>query len=105
VSLDGVVAGPDDRPGNPLGYGGERVHEWVFATQGWRQTHGRSGGEASRDSEVIDEYFERAGATVMGRRMFDHGEEPWGDDPPFRKPVFVVTHRAREPLVKGATTG
>jgi dihydrofolate reductase len=40
----------------------------------------------------------------MGRRMFDNGEEPWGADPPFRKPVFVVTHREREPLVKGETT-
>jgi len=41
----------------------------------------------------------------MGRRMFDTGEEPWGPNPPFRRPVFVVTHHARETLVKeGGTT-
>jgi dihydrofolate reductase len=41
----------------------------------------------------------------MGRRVFDNGVVPWGDNPPFHVPVFVVTHHAREPLVKqGGTT-
>ena len=56
------------------------------------------------DDDLIGEAFERAGAVVMGRRMFDHGEGPWGDDPPFHKPVFVLTHEPREPLVKRGTT-
>ena len=104
MSLDGFVAGPDDRPGNPLGNGGGRVHEWVYATSSWRRMHGREGGEDSSDAALVDEAVARGGAVIMGRRMFDHGEEPWGPEPPFRKPVFVLTHSAREPLVKGETT-
>ena len=54
---------------------------------------------------MVAEVIGRSGATILGRRMFDNGEEPWGPEPPFRQPVFVVTHRAREPLVKkGGTT-
>jgi dihydrofolate reductase len=45
-----------------------------------------------------------AGAYVMGRRMFDAGEIPWGDDPPFRAPVFVLTHRRREVLERQGGT-
>jgi dihydrofolate reductase len=57
------------------------------------------------DAEVIDEVHATTGAIVMGKRMFDGGVEPWGDPPPFRKPVFVVTHEPREPLPKqGGTT-
>src|SRR5918995_3159860 len=53
----------------------------------------------------LRERFAPTGAVVMGRRMFDEGEEPWGDTPPFRMPVFVVTHEARDTLVKeGGTT-
>ncbi len=41
----------------------------------------------------------------MGRRVFDNGVEPWGENPPFHVPAFVVTHGAREPLAKeGGTT-
>jgi dihydrofolate reductase len=105
MSLDGFVAGPNDRPGNGLGDGGERLHEWVVATAAWRREHGLEGGEHSEESELVEEHVARGGgAVIMGRRMFDHGEEPWGPEPPFRKPVFVVTHREREPLVKGQTT-
>jgi dihydrofolate reductase len=120
VSLDGFVAGPDMRPGAGLGDGGERLHEWAFATEAFGRLHGgRAGGEPGADSDIIDEVFGRAGAHVMGKRMFGGGDgawgsdpvwgdEPWegwwGDEPPFRAPVFVVTHHAREPLVKGETT-
>jgi dihydrofolate reductase len=103
MSLDGFVAGPNDGPRNGLGDGGERLHEWVTATASWQRAHGGEGGEENDESRLV-ETFERAGAIVMGRRMFDHGEEPWGPEPPFHKPVFVVTHREREPLVKGETT-
>ncbi|MGY0071941.1 hypothetical protein ACWZEH_35460 (plasmid) [Streptomyces sp. QTS137] len=44
-------------------------------------------------ADIMGEYFTRTGAAVTGRRMFDHGEKAWGDEPPFRVPVFVVTHR------------
>jgi dihydrofolate reductase len=103
MSLDGFVAGPNDSPANGLGDGGERLHEWITATASWQRRHGGEGGEETEESRLV-ESFERAGAIIMGRRMFDHGEEPWGPEPPFRKPVFIVTHREREPLVKGETT-
>jgi len=106
MSLDGYVAGPGDGPGNPLGDGGTRVHEWVFDTAAFRASHGGgAGGRAGPDNDVVAEVQARSGATVLGRRMFDNGEEPWGPEPPFRQPVFVVTHRPREPLVReGGTT-
>ena len=113
VSLDGYVAGPDPREEAPLGDGGERLHEWAFATQSWREAHDREGGEMSADAEIIAESIARQGATIMGREMFGGGPGPWGDepwqgwwgdDPPFNGPVFVLTHHAREPLRLGTTT-
>jgi dihydrofolate reductase len=114
VSLDGYVAGPNPRLEEPLGDGGEQLHEWAFALEAWRERHGKSGGERNPDDEVSREAIEAVGAHVMGRQMFGGGEGPWGDepwegwwgdDPPFRAPVFVLTHHPREPLVKqGGTT-
>jgi dihydrofolate reductase len=105
VSIDGFIAGPGARPGNPLGDTGARVHDWMKAGIAWRDRAGFGGGTENRDSEVVDEWFNSYGAVVMGRNMFDAGEVPWGDNPPFRAPVFVVTTRARETLVReGGTT-
>lgn len=116
TSLDGYVAGPDQTLEEPLGAGGEALHEWAFATQAFRELHGHdSPGEANRDHEVASEAIERSGATIMGRHMFSGGsggweDDPrangwWGDDPPFHHPVFVLTHHEREPLVmEGGTT-
>jgi dihydrofolate reductase len=114
MSLDGFITGPDPGPDQPLGAGGERLHDWVIATQSWRASHGREGGERNADNEVVQETTEGVGAVVMGRQMFGGGEGPWGDDPwegwwgddpPFHGPVFVLTHHAREPLeMKGGTT-
>lgn len=105
MSLDGFVAGPNASPTNPIGDGGDRLHQWVFKLESWRGRHGLEGGESSRDAEILEETFSNVGAAILGRRMFDEGEEPWGDNPPFHMPVFVVTHEAREKLVKeGGTT-
>ena len=115
VSLDGFVAGPNPSLEEPLGQGGEGLHEWALAAASWRESHGQTGGETGVDSDVIDESVQRAGATVMGRRMFSGGTgqwqaDPrangwWGDEPPFRHPVFVLTHHPREPLeMQGGTT-
>lgn len=105
MSLDGYIAGPNDGPGNPLGDGGGRIHEWMYKLQSWRELHGAAGGETNRDNEVIEEASINIGATVMGRRMFNNGEEPWGPNPPFHMPVFVITHHARETLTReGGTT-
>ena len=107
VSLDGFYTGPvDDRdPKDMTGWmhgpeapGFFRVTRWVIDAMGWRERLGFAGGERSINSEIIEETFAAAGAYVMGRRMFDAGEVPWGDNPPFRAPVFVVTHRPREVL-------
>ena len=114
MSLDGYVAGPNRTLEEPLGAGGEQLHDWVVATRAWRDRHGLEGGEDGRDSELTAEWADSVGATVMGRRMFSGGEgswedDPrangwWGDDPPFHHPVFVLTHHAREPLSLEGTT-
>jgi dihydrofolate reductase len=114
MSLDGYVAGPDPSLEEPLGQGGEELHEWAFASQAWQESHGHEGGERNTDSDVIAESLAGAGAHVMGRRMFSNGSGPWeddpkangwwGDEPPFRQPVFVLTHHEREDLVLGETT-
>ena len=102
VSLDGFVAGPDDGPELGLGVGGERLHDWVVELASWRGPHGLEGGETNASSEIV-EGMSSGGAHVVGKRMFDNAHG-WGDEPPFHKPVFVLTHTAREPLTKGDTT-
>jgi dihydrofolate reductase len=82
-----------------------RVTRWAVDAEAWRQRLGFKGGEYNANSEVIAETFDSVGAYVMGRRMADGGEIPWGDDPPFRAPVFVVTTRPRQTLQrKGGTS-
>jgi dihydrofolate reductase len=108
ISLDGFVAGPSPSLEEPLGKGGELLHEWAFAAQSWRESHGLEGGEQNADSGVIEEWIRATGAVVMGRKMFSGGEggwedDPrahgwWGENPPFHVPVFVLTHHARETL-------
>jgi dihydrofolate reductase len=113
MSLDGFVAGPNQSLEEPLGEGGERLHEWVVATESWRAQHGQEGGERSVDSEVAAKAMEGVGAFIMGRKMFGGGDGPWdeswrgwwGENPPFHVPVFVLTHHARDPLpMDGGTT-
>jgi dihydrofolate reductase len=88
VSLDGYAAGPNVGVAEPMGEGGERLHDWHRA-------------DGERDAAGV--MFARAGAVVLGRRTFDLGIELWGDDGTFGMPSFVVTHRARAPLQKGPT--
>jgi dihydrofolate reductase len=114
ISLDGFVAGPNQSEENPLGEGGEALHDWVVALAAWRKPHGREGGEVNASTPVFEEMTDGVGATIMGRNMFGGGpgpwdEEPWngwwGDEPPFHTPVFVLTHHERGPLeLKGGTT-
>jgi dihydrofolate reductase len=115
VSLDGYVAGPDATLEEPLGRGGELLHEWAFKTAIFQEMHGGDGGERGDDDDAIRQWYGRQGAVVMGRRMFSGGEGPWeddpnadgwwGDDPPFHVPVFILTHHPRAPVVKeGGTT-
>ncbi|MBP2706458.1 dihydrofolate reductase family protein [Microbispora sp. RL4-1S] len=110
VSLDGCYAGrrhggaPADWLDSAEAAGFFRVTRWVTAAMAWRERQGFAGGEQNADSNIVAEAFESAGAYVMGRRMADGGEVPWGEEPPFRAPVFVVTHRPRETVRRGATS-
>lgn len=117
ISVDGYVAGPNQSLADPLGEGGEELHQWAYTAQKWREAHGREGGEEGVDSDLIAARVERTGVTIMGRNMFSAGrdgqgweDDPrsdgwWGEEPPFHHPVFVVTHHEREPLeMKGGTT-
>jgi dihydrofolate reductase len=99
----------------PLGVGGEALHEWVFPLAAWRGPHGLEGGEVNESTPVLEDELTNIGATIMGRNMFGGGPGPWsrtepwngwwGKNPPFHHPVFVLTHHAREPLVlEGGTT-
>jgi dihydrofolate reductase len=114
MSLDGYVAGANQTLEQPLGESGERLHEWALGLASWRERHGLSGGETNGDAEVVEESLAAVGATVMGRRMFSGGSGPWeddpnadgwwGDDPPFRHPVFILTHHPRETVTKQGGT-
>ena len=114
TSLDGYVAGPNETIEEPLGEGGERLHDWATALRTWRELQGMEGGEENASSAVIADDNANVGAEIMGRGKFGPpsrgawGDDPWrgwwGDDPPFHKPVFVLTHHAREPLTLSDTT-
>jgi dihydrofolate reductase len=114
ISLDGFGAGPAQSVDNPLGVGGERLHEWMFRTPTGRAMLGEGGGEPGVDEDFVAAADQGVGATVMGRNMFtperggwddDEWRGWWGDDPPFHHPVFVLTHHPREPIeMAGGTT-
>lgn len=105
LSLDGYVAGTDVTPDNPAGDGAEPLFEWIHEPTSRRERQGMTGGRENRDSELMREWFDATGAVVMERTMYDTGEAFWGENPPFRTPVFVLTHRPRPTLVKeGGTT-
>jgi dihydrofolate reductase len=93
VSLDGYVTGPHVRPEEPMGDGGECLHEWMFA------------GKSATEVETYQTAkYSEIGALIMGRRMVDLGIGPWGEEPAFHAPCFVVTHRPAETIVKKGGT-
>jgi dihydrofolate reductase len=109
ISLDGCYAGR--RHNDPATWLESdeaaaffRVTRWATDAMAWRERMRLDGGEDSVHSRVIQESFAAAGAYVMGRRMADGGEVPWGEEPPFHAPVFVVTHRERETLERRGGT-
>jgi dihydrofolate reductase len=115
ISLDGYGAGPEQSRENPLGVGGESLHDWLVATSAFRRAHGQEGGEEGGvDDDFAGRHSENIGAWIMGRNMFGPVRGPWpdeswrgwwGEDPPFHGPVFVLTHHERPPLpMQGGTT-
>ncbi|MFJ8059155.1 dihydrofolate reductase family protein [Streptomyces sp. NPDC096142] len=119
MSLDGFIA-PEDVPFedvfSPEGQSDPRVRRWlakwselqawVFPLRFFRENlRLGEGGEEGIDNDIARATFERTGASVMGRRMFDAGELSWPEEAPFHTPVFVVTHTARDPWERpGGTT-
>jgi len=104
MSLDGYIAPPSlDQLMGPQWM---ELQQWVFPQRFFRENlKFGEGGEEGRDNDILRETFERTGASVMGKRMFDGGEHAWPEDAPFHTPVYVVTHERREPWERpGGTT-
>ncbi|MCB0876101.1 MAG: dihydrofolate reductase family protein [Solirubrobacterales bacterium] len=114
TSADGYVAGPNQSIENPLGEGGDGIHDWAFKLRAFRRIHGDSGGDEGPSNDFTEEQLDGIGAQIMGRNMFGGGPGPWdrdepwngwwGENPPFHMPVYVLTHHDREPLTLSDTT-
>jgi dihydrofolate reductase len=89
ISLDGLVAGPNVHDGN-LGEGGEVLHDWAFK-------------DPEHQRLLDDALFATAGAVITSRKVFD-ATGGWGDDGYFHMPVFVLTHRSHDVVVKDKTS-
>jgi dihydrofolate reductase len=114
ISLDGFGAGPDQTPEEPLGVGGEALHDWFVPTRTFNRVAGREGGTTGIDDQFAARVTGNVGAWIMGRNMFGPVRGPWPDEswkgwwganPPYHVPVFVLTHHARAPItMDGGTT-
>ncbi len=104
MSLDGFIAPASAK--ELMGRQWMELQQWVFPLRYFRERLKLgTGGEEGRDNDIVRETFERTGANVMGKRMFDAGEKAWPEEAPFHVPVFVVTHEKRDPWVRpGGTT-
>jgi dihydrofolate reductase len=113
LSLDGYGAGPNQSLENPLGLGGEKLHEWVYPTRTFRIMLGQDGGESGPNEDFAARAMDNIGAWIMGRNMFgpvrndwpdDSWKGWWGDNPPYHTDVYVLTHHPRAPLgMEGGT--
>jgi dihydrofolate reductase len=115
LSLDGYAAGPDQSLDNPLGKGGEALHEWFIPTRTLQQSlYGEERGATGPDDDFAARGMANLGAWILGRNMFGpvRGAWPdeswkgwWGDNPPYHTDVFVLTHHPRESFgMEGGTT-
>lgn len=104
MSLDGFIAPASHE--ELMGQQWMELQQWIFPQRFFRENLKLGeGGEEGRDNDIVRETFERTGASVMGKRMFEAGEQGWPDDAPFHTPVFVVTHEQRDPWERpGGTT-
>lgn len=96
MSLDGFIA--PESPNELMGRQWMELQQWVFQQRFFRENLKLGqGGEEGRDNDILRQTFERTGASVMGKRLFDAGEQAWPEEAPFHTPVFVVTHEKRDP--------
>ena len=107
ISLDGYGAGPSQSVENPLGVGGEDLHDWLVNTRTFKRMQGREDGDTGIDEDFAARGMAGMGAWIMGRNMFGPIRGPWPDEswrgwwgknPPYHTPVFVLTHYERPPL-------
>ena len=113
ISIDGFGAGPDQSQQEPLGIGGEALHDWIVNTRTFHGLQGKSGGTTGVDDDFTARGFSNIGAWILGRNMFGPVRGPWPDEtwrgwwgknPPYHVPVFVLTHHSRPPLtMEGGT--
>jgi dihydrofolate reductase len=114
ISLDGFGAGPEQSLKEPLGKGGEELHEWLTGTRMFKAMVGEEGGSTGVDDAFATRSMQGFGAFILGRNMFGpvRGAWPdetwkgwWGDNPPYHAPTFVLTHHPRAPIaMEGGTT-
>src|SRR3954471_16046553 len=104
MSLDGFIAPEFSQ--DLMGQQWMELQQWIFTQRFFRENLKLGeGGEEGRENDIVRETFERTGASVMGKRMFDAGEKMWPEEAPFHTPVFVVTHEQRDPWERtGGTT-
>ena len=104
ISLDGFFAGPNRGPDNPMGGVSAQIHSWMFNQKAFWEYLGFEGGsEDGPDGKFIRETIDRTGAFIMGKRMFEEGEESWPNDL-YKADVYVLTHENRHPWVQEGTT-
>jgi dihydrofolate reductase len=114
ISLDGYGAGPNQDQSNPLGVGGEALHDWFVVTRTFQQMAGKEAGTRGTDDDFAARGFKNIGACILGRNMFgpvrgpwpDHSWKGWwGSNPPYHVPVFVLTNHPRASIaMDGGTT-
>ncbi len=113
ISLDGYGAGPSQSQENPLGVGGEDLHDWLIHTRTFKRMQGREDGDTGVDEDFAARSMAGMGAWILGRNMFGPIRGPWPDEswrgwwgknPPYHAPAFVLTHHPRPPLeMEGGT--
>ena len=114
ISIDGYGAGPNQDITNPLGVGGENLHQWMIPTRTFQKVQSGKDGTTGIDDDFAARGFNNIGAWILGRNMFGPVRGPWpdmnwkgwwGTNPPYHVPVFVLTHHARPPIeMEGNTT-
>ena len=113
ISLDGYGAGASQSVENPLGIGGEDLHDWLVGTRTFKRMQRREGGDTGIDEDFAARGFENVGAWILGRNMFGPVRGPWPDEswrgwwganPPYHAPTFVLTNHPRPQLeMEGGT--